>query len=459
MKHRILVVDNEIRLAEVLAASLTHAGYAADASGDARAALALIEKENVDLVITDMRMPEMDGRALLHAIKRTSPDIPVIMITAYTSVRDAVELVKEGAFDYVSKPFETDEILQTIARALRLSDVVQDNKRLRDELGRRYDFQNLIGTSATFRRVIELVTKVCDSRATVLLTGESGTGKELVARAIHFNSARRDKQFVAVNCAAIPEGLLESELFGHTKGAFTGAISNRTGRFKLADGGTIFLDEIGDMPASIQAKILRVLQERSFEPLGSTRTEQVDVRVIAATHKDLRSSAANGGFREDLYYRLNVFPIQLPPLRERREDIAPLAMHFLHKLANETGKRLVNFTPQAIQTMTEYAWPGNIRELMNCVERAVIVARGTTVDVSDLPAYLFDSPKPASEPKLGQSDLDSDLVAFERERIVRALDEANGVQIRAAELLGISERSLWYRLKKLKIDVVKRVSA
>ncbi len=448
MKHRILVVDNEIRLAEVLAASLTHAGYAADASGDARAALALIEKENVDLVITDMRMPEMDGRALLHAIKRTSPDIPVIMITAYTSVRDAVELVKEGAFDYVSKPFETDEILQTIARALRLSDVVQDNKRLRDELGRRYDFQNLIGTSATFRRVIELVTKVCDSRATVLLTGESGTGKELVARAIHFNSARRDKQFVAVNCAAIPEGLLESELFGHTKGAFTGAISNRTGRFKLAD-----------MPASIQAKILRVLQERSFEPLGSTRTEQVDVRVIAATHKDLRSSAANGGFREDLYYRLNVFPIQLPPLRERREDIAPLAMHFLHKLANETGKRLVNFTPQAIQTMTEYAWPGNIRELMNCVERAVIVARGTTVDVSDLPAYLFDSPKPASEPKLGQSDLDSDLVAFERERIVRALDEANGVQIRAAELLGISERSLWYRLKKLKIDVVKRVSA
>ena len=459
MKHRILVVDNEIRLAEVLAASLNHAGYATEAVGDAKSAFALIEREPIDLVITDMRMPEMDGRALLHAVKRANPDIPVIMITAYTSVRDAVELVKEGAFDYVSKPFETDEILQTIARALKLSDVVQDNKRLRDELGRRYDFESLIGTSAAFRRVIELVTKVCNSRATVLLTGESGTGKELVARAIHFNSERRDKPFIAVNCAAIPEGLLESELFGHIKGAFTGAIANRIGRFKLADNGTIFLDEIGDMPTSIQAKILRVLQERSFEPLGSTRTEQVDVRVIAATHKDLRASSANGGFREDLYYRLNVFPIKLPPLRERRDDIGPLAMHFLQKLASETGKRIVNFTPQAIQTMTEYAWPGNIRELMNCVERAVIVAHGTSVDASDLPTYLFESSAHVVEQKLANSDLDSDLAAFERERILQALDEAKGIQIRAAERLGISERSLWYRLKKLRIDVVKQVSA
>ena len=459
MKHRILIVDNEIRLAEVLAAALSDAGYAAEAIGDAKSAITAIDKGPIDLVITDMRMPEMDGRALLHAIKRANADIPVIVITAYTSMRDAVELVKEGAFDYVAKPFETDEILQTIARALKLSDVVQDNKRLRDELGCRYDFQHLVGASAAFRRVIELVTKVCDSRATVLLTGESGTGKELVARAIHFNSERRDKPFIAVNCAAIPEGLLESELFGHIKGAFTGAIATRAGRFKLADGGTIFLDEIGDMPTSIQAKILRVLQERSFEALGSTRTEQVDVRVIAATHKDLRASAASGNFREDLYYRLNVFPIQLPPLRERREDIGPLAMHFLQKLAHEMGKRIVGFTPQAMQAMAGYLWPGNIRELMNCVERAVIVTRGTTVDFSDLPAYLFEPLKPAAEPAFNHGDLDTDLATFERERIVRALDDAKGIQIRAAELLGISERSLWYRLKKLKIDVVKRVSA
>lgn len=459
MKHRILIVDNEIRLAEVLAVALSDAGYAAEAVSDAKSALAVIDKDPIDLVITDMRMPEMDGRALLHAIKRANADIPVIMITAYTSVRDAVELVKEGAFDYVAKPFETDEILQTIERALKLSEVVQDNKRLRDELGCQYDFQNLVGASAAFRRVIDLVTKVCDSRTTVLLTGESGTGKELVARAIHFNSERRDKSFVAVNCAAIPEGLLESELFGHIKGAFTGAIANRIGRFKLADGGTIFLDEIGDMPTSIQAKILRVLQERSFEALGSTRTEQVDVRVIAATHKDLRASAAAGNFREDLYYRLNVFPIQLPPLRERRDDIRPLAMHFLQKLANETGKRIVGFTPRAIQAMAEYLWPGNIRELMNCVERAVIVTRGTTIDFSDLPTYLFEPQKATAEPAFNHGDLDTDLAIFERDRIVRALDDAKGIQIRAAELLGITERSLWYRLKKLKIDVVKRVSA
>jgi two-component system response regulator AtoC len=458
VQHRILIVDNEIRLAEVLAATLAHNGYRTDALGSAKEALEIIDKEPVDLVISDLRMPEMSGRQLLHEIKRRSPDIPVIIITAYTSVRDAVELVKEGAFDYVSKPFETDDIATAVARALKLSDVVRDNRRLRGELEQRYRFDQLIGTSAPFRQVIELITKVCESRTTVLLTGESGTGKELVARAIHFNSPRQDLPFIAVNCAAIPEGLLESELFGHSKGAFTGAVSNRVGRFKDADGGTIFLDEIGDIPAATQAKILRVLEERTFEPVGSTRPEQVDVRIIAATHKDLRQAVAAGNFREDLYYRLHVFPIVIPSLRERPDDIPLIAAHFLNQLANETGKRIVNFTPRAMALMTAYAWPGNIRELMNCIERAVIVARGSTIDVSELPPYLFDLNGKPVQAKTIPSDLDAELTRIEREYILDALNQTGGVQIKAAEMLGISERSLWYRLKKLKIDLVTRAS-
>ncbi len=458
MQHRILVVDNEFRLAEVLAASLAHVGYRTSAFGSAREALEIVDKESVDLVISDMRMPEMDGRELLHKIKQRSPDIPVVMITAYTSVRDAVELVKEGAFDYVSKPFETDDIVNTVSRALKLSDVVRDNKRLRRELEQRYRFDNLIGNSEPFRQVIELITKVCESRATVLLTGESGTGKELVARAIHFNSPRRDQPFVAINCAAIPEGLLESELFGHTKGAFTGAISSRLGRFKSADGGTIFLDEIGDMPAATQAKILRVLQERAFEPVGSARTEHVDVRVIAATHKDLRQAVAANTFRDDLYYRLNVFPIALPPLRERIGDIPLLSVHFLNQLVIETGKRIVNFTPRAMAVMSAYPWPGNIRELMNCIERAVIVSRGPALDVTELPSYLFEFNDRILQTEALPANLDSELVRLERSFILKALNETDGVQSKAAELLGITERSLWYRVKKLKIDLVTRVN-
>jgi transcriptional regulator with GAF, ATPase, and Fis domain len=318
------------------------------------------------------------------------------------------------------------------ARALKLSDVVRDNKRLRSELERRYRFDQLIGTSAPFRQVIELITKVCESRATVLLTGESGTGKELVARAVHFNSPRQDQPFVAINCAALPEGLLESELFGHAKGAFAGAVSSRMGRFKAADGGTVFLDEIGDMPAATQAKILRVLQERTFEPVGSTRSEQVDVRIIAATHKDLRQAVAEGNFREDLYYRLNVFPIVIPSLRERSDDIPLLAAHFLNQLANETGKRIVNFTPRAMALMTAYAWPGNIRELMNCIERAVIVSRGSTIDVSELPPYLFDLNGKPVQAKTIPADLDTELMRIEREYILGALNQTGGVQIKAA---------------------------
>ena len=446
--QRVLVVDDEQRLADLVCLSLTDQGYAASAHIRAADALAVFDREHVDLVISDLRMPDMDGRQLMHEVKQRSPDTAVIIMTAYASVRDAVDLVKEGAYDFVPKPFDMDELLAAVERALQLTSTVRDNKRLRAELEGRYRFDQMIGTSARFRAVIAAVTEVCESRATVLLRGESGTGKELVARAIHFNSLRRAAPFVAVNCAAIPEGLLESELFGHVKGAFTGAVQSREGRFRAADGGTLFLDEIGDMPLPIQAKILRVLQERTFEPLGSTRSEQVDVRIVVATHRDLQQMVAEGSFREDLYYRLNVFPIVLPSLRERLEDLEMLAIHFLKHFTEEMGKRVLIFSADALQAMRAYHWPGNIRELQNCVERAVIVSRSQVIEVADLPPYLFDQDRRTSGFADLPSDLDAALAAVERDWIVEALRRAEGVQVRAAHLLGIAERSLWHRIKK-----------
>ena len=458
MRHRILIVDDEVRLADVLTVALDDLGYAAVAAETAAEALRMLAQDTFDLVLSDLRLPGMDGRGLLGEIRRLYPEIPVVLITAFASVRDAVDLVKEGAFDYIAKPFEMEDVAATVERALRLNEVVKDNERLRAELEGRYSFDHLIGSSAPFRRVIEQVTEVCESRATVLLTGESGTGKEVVAKAIHFNSPRAKKPFIALNCAAIPAGLLESELFGHVKGAFTGALANRAGRFQLAHGGTILLDEIGDMPVAIQAKILRVLQERTFEPVGGTQTVEIDVRVIAATHKDLRQTVKDGAFREDLYYRLNVFPIELPALRERKEDITLIASYFLRQFNDDMGKRITGFTPAAQGAMLSYRWPGNIRELQNCVERSVIVARGTVIDLADLPRYVLDGASaPEASPEL-PSDIDTELMRQERAFIIRALEESGGVQIRAAELLGISERSLWHRIKKHDIRIVKRAA-
>jgi DNA-binding NtrC family response regulator len=457
--HTILIVDDEKRLAELLSASIADRGYRTIVCGSAEEALEAFDPVTIDLVISDLRMPGLDGRTLLNEIRAQAPDMPVVLITAYTSMRDAVEMVKEGAFDYISKPFEMDEILATLERALKLGDAMRENARLRSEIQGRNGFEQLVGTSPAFRRVIEQIGEVCSSRATVLLTGESGTGKEVVARAIHFNSPRKSKPFIAVNCAAIPEGLIESELFGHLKGAFTGAVANRRGRFADADQGTVFLDEIGDMPVAVQAKILRVLQERNFEPVGSGRTEMVDTRVIAATNRDLRQAVSQSAFREDLFYRLNVFPIALPALRERKEDIPALAQHFL-KLATETiGKRIVGVTPAALAAMSNYHWPGNLRELQNCIERAVIVARGSTVDVSDLPRDLFEPGARAERPTRRRTDdLDKELARIEKTFILEALRETHGVQSKAAKLLGINERSLWHRVKKLGIAITKRAS-
>ncbi|QNH75956.1 sigma-54-dependent Fis family transcriptional regulator [Pseudomonas protegens] len=463
MTHNLLVVDDEPKLCDLLSSALSQDGIQVFTASNGLHALKVLEQEDIDLVISDWRMPGMDGPQLLGEIKQRYPNLPVIVMTAYSTVKNAVQSMRNGAYDYIAKPFDIDELDITVSKALQFRDILKDNQRMRAELDEHQQFDSLVGDSPTFRRVLQAVDSVRDSNATILLTGESGTGKEMVARAIHKHGNRADKPFVAVNCAAIPEGLLESEMFGHRKGAFTGAVADRIGRFQQADKGTLFLDEVGDMPLALQAKILRALQERVIEPVGDPRERKVDVRVIAATNKNLLEAVANKEFREDLYYRLNVFPIPLPALRERVEDIAPLARHFAHSLG-AAGKRITGFSPQALQAMASYAWPGNIRELQNCVERATIVARASVIEESDLPGYLFDTPPAGAEgrPLLGvnapvPSDLDAALAEVERSYILAALQQSNGVQAAAAQMIGISERSFWYRLKKLGIQVDKIV--
>ncbi|KVV01851.1 MULTISPECIES: sigma-54-dependent transcriptional regulator [Pseudomonas] len=462
MSHNVLVVDDEPKLCDLLSSALSQNDVHVFTASNGVQALAILEQEDIDLVISDWRMPGMDGPQLLAEVKQRYSHLPVIVMTAYSTVKNAVQSMRNGAYDYIAKPFDIDELDITVHKALQFRDILRDNARMRAELDQHQPFDNLIGDSPSFRRVLQAIDSVRDSSATILLTGESGTGKEMVARAIHKHGSRADKPFVAVNCAAIPEGLLESEMFGHRKGAFTGAVTDRVGRFMQADKGTLFLDEVGDMPLALQAKILRALQERVIEPVGDPRERKVDVRVIAATHKNLLEAVANKEFREDLYYRLNVFPIQLPALRERIEDIAPLARHFAHNLGATAGKRITGFSPDALQAMAEYNWPGNIRELQNCVERATIVATSSTIEDSDLPPYLF-SAQPHQQCGVLESgpsvppDLEAALAEVEKAYILAALQQANGVQAAAAQLIGISERSFWYRLKKLDIHVEKIV--
>jgi DNA-binding NtrC family response regulator len=465
MTHNLLVVDDEPKLCDLLSSALSQNGVQVFTASNGLHALKVLEQEEIDLVISDWRMPGMDGPQLLAEIKQRYPSLPVIVMTAYSTVKNAEQSMRNGAFDYIAKPFDIDELDITVSKALQFRDILKDNQRMRAELDEHRQIDSLVGDSPTFRRVLQAVDSVRESNATILLTGESGTGKEMVARAIHQHGNRADKPFVAVNCAAIPEGLLESEMFGHRKGAFTGAVADRVGRFQQADKGTLFLDEVGDMPLALQAKILRALQERVVEPVGDPRARKVDVRVIASTNKDLLQAVADKTFREDLYYRLNVFPIPLPALRERTEDIAPLARHFAHTLGATAGKRLSGFSAEALRVMSEYRWPGNIRELQNCVERATIVASGTQIEECDLPGYLFSTPASnaeASPAALGTSnavpsDLEAALAEVEKAYILAALQQSQGVQAAAAQLIGISERSFWYRLKKLGIQVDKIV--
>jgi DNA-binding NtrC family response regulator len=461
MSRRILVVDDEPKLCDLLVSALQSDELQVLSAANGVAALQVLEQESVELIISDSRMPGMDGAALLAEVKVRYPLLPVIVMTAYSTVKNAVQAMRNGAYDYIAKPFDIDELEVTVHKALQFGDILRDNARLRAELDVHQEIDSLVGESPAFARVLQAIDSVRDSSATILLTGESGTGKEMVARAIHNHGSRASQPFIAVNCAAIPEGLLESEMFGHRKGAFTGALADRVGRFVQADKGTLFLDEVGDMPLPLQAKMLRALQERVIEAVGDSRQRKVDVRVIAATNKGLLDAVAHKTFREDLYYRLNVFPIPLPALRERVEDIVPLARHFARTLGSSSGKRLNGFSAEALQAMTQYAWPGNIRELQNCVERAIIVARGGTIERADLPGYLFDAADTASAaealaaPGAIPDDLDGRLAALEKQFILAALEQSHGVQAAAAQRLGISERSFWYRLKKLGIQVEK----
>jgi DNA-binding NtrC family response regulator len=400
-------------------------------------------------VITDMKMPGMDGMQVLKAVKSRSPETLVIVATAFGTVDVAVEAMKAGAYDYITKPFNRDELRLTVAKALQLRGLAVENRRLKEELSDKTDYRTIVGSSRGMERVFEIVRKVADTDASVLITGESGTGKELVARSIHHKSGRRDAPFIAINCAAIPRDLLESELFGHVKGAFTGAIKDKTGKFQLADGGTLFLDEVGELPLELQPKLLRALQEKVVEPVGGTKPYKLDVRVVAATNLDIEKALAESTFREDLYYRLAVIPIHLPPLRERREDIALLLRYFCGK----HGAGMVNFSHDAIVTLSSYRWPGNVRELENLVERLLIMRGGDTLTVDDLPDKICSGgPAPGASPKPGSvvnlPDEGYSLEQLEREVVVEALERNLWNQTAAARFLRIPRHTLLYRMEK-----------
>lgn len=450
-KTHILVIDDEKNYLLVLEALLTDAGYSVTALNDPETALAFLEESEVDVIITDMKMPRITGREVLERVKKNWPYIPVCIMTAFGSIEGAVDVMKYGAFDYITKPFSNDELLLSTQNASELARVHRQYRALRANLEDRYGTHQIIGRSKAIREVLDMVDRAAPSRSTVLITGESGTGKELVARAIHFSSPRNSGPFVSVNCMALNPGVLESELFGHEKGSFTGAMAMRRGRFEQADGGTLFLDEIGELTPELQVKLLRVLQERRFERVGGVEEIEVDIRVVAATNKDLMKEVESGAFREDLYYRLNVVHIGLPPLRERREDIHLLVSHFIDKLSRENGMPAKTFTPEAQDYLTGYEWPGNIRQLQNVVERCLVLVAGDSVSVDDLPPEIRDEEsqlKSAVDLLPVRLDLADTLEKIEAALIRRALVRAEFVQVKAAELLGISKSLLQYKLKK-----------
>jgi two-component system, NtrC family, response regulator len=448
----ILVVDDEINYLTVMETLLGDAGYEVLTAPSALEAIRIAEAADLDLVLTDMKMPKMTGIELLEQLQRLYPDLPVIIMTAFGTVEKAVSAMKKGAFDYILKPFKNDEILVTIAKALEHRHLILANRMLNQELDKKYGFPNIVGESRVMEEILALVKRVAASRATVLITGESGTGKELIARAIHQCSNRAAKSFISVNCAALTETLLESELFGHERGAFTHAVAMRKGRFELADSGTLFMDEVAEMSQGLQVKLLRVLQEMEFERVGGNRTIKVDVRVVAASNRDLKEEVEAGRFREDLFYRLNVVHLHLPPLRERQEDIPLLAAHFIKKYVQENLRDKTRITPEAVKVLMQYGWPGNIRELENVMERAVILCSNNVISPQDLPGELA--------PTAAESQVDVDrfiplntplpeaLDAIEEQMIRRALEKSGQVQVRAAELLGITKSLLQYKLKK-----------
>jgi two-component system NtrC family response regulator len=441
---RILVVDDEPAQLELVGGFLRKQGFEVGEAASGRAAVARFKQEPFDLVLTDQRMPDLSGLDVLEAVRAASPETAVVIMTAYGTIETAVSAVKAGAADYLAKPLNLDELLHRIHQIQDRRRLLTENRELRAALAERHRVEGIIGESGPMQEVLSVVRRVASSDATVLIRGESGTGKELIAKALHYASPRAAGALVKVNCAALAESLLEAELFGHEKGAFTGAVTARKGRFELADGGTLFLDEIGDLPPHLQVKLLRVLQEREFERVGSSRPVKVDVRLLAATHRNLETLVREGRFRDDLYYRINVVTIQLPPLRERREDLLLLVDHFLRVFADKNGKGIRGLTREARAALLRYDYPGNVRELENLIERAVVLTRDDVVGLTDLPLTLDAQ---ASEPE-GGAGLVAAVEGLERRMIREALAKADGIQTRAAELLGIGGRVLRYKLKK-----------
>ena len=461
MPEHLLVVDDATSMRELLAILFEREGYTVSVAASAEEAVAMLRELPIDLVLTDMNMPGMSGLELVRLVRSGAipqhVDLPMVMVTAYGTTQSAIQAMKEGASDYVLKPFDNDELRIVVRKALGRQALIQENETLKTAL--KQGFGEIIGTSAPMQAVYSMVRRIQDSQISCLVRGESGTGKELVARAIHDGSPRASAPFVAVNCGAIPEGLIESELFGHRRGAFTGALRDRVGYFAAANHGTLFLDEIGEMPLSAQVKLLRVLQERRVTQVGDTQAQDIDVRIIAATNRNLEEEIQAGRFREDLYYRLNVVPIELPPLRERRGDIGLLAEHFVRHYAGVHGKPVRGFADEVIEVLRVYAWPGNVRELQNAMEGAVAMEQGPQITLSSLPRRLRSESDLASTAEIGAVlvgedgvDLDSILAQVESQYLQAALDTAQGNKTRAAALLGMSFRSFRYRLAKLELE-------
>jgi two-component system NtrC family response regulator len=455
----ILVIDDEPNYRLILSEIAKEEGYEVLTAESAEQAIPTIRETDLDLVITDMRMPGMDGMELLKEVKILNAELPVIMITAFGEVEKAVAAMQAGAFNFLTKPFNNEELLVSIKKAVDHYALVRENLRLRDEVSGRYNFANIIGKDKKMRLIFSLIEKIAPTTASVLISGESGTGKELVVRAIHFNSPRRESPLISLNCAGLPEHLLESELFGHEKGAFTGAVALRKGRFEVADTGTIFLDEIGEMPMNLQAKLLRVLQEKTFERLGSTKPLTVDVRIVAATNKDLKEEISRGNFREDLYYRLNVLNIHLPPLRERIGDLPLLTTHFISKFAKQLDRPDLKISNNALRYLSRMTWEGNVRELENTIERAAILCDDNCIEVTDVQINTESISGPgASTSSLAIDHLPAGeklpkfLDNIEKILLENALTEASGIQAHAAESLGITKSLLQYKMKKYQIS-------
>jgi two-component system NtrC family response regulator len=452
----ILIVDDEKNYPLILGAVLEEEGFETFAANSGADAFEILKNTDVDLVLTDMKMPSMDGMELLEKIKAKDEELPVIMMTAHGTVDKAVEAMQKGAYNYILKPFDNDRLILYVNKAISMYRVIKENRRLRNAAELQYSFGNIIGKSKVMQDVFDTIRKVAPSTATVLIEGGSGTGKELVAKSTHFNSLRRDKPFVAVNCSALAESLLESELFGHEKGAFTGAVAMKKGRFELADGGTLFLDEISELSQSLQVKLLRILQEKVFERVGGVRPISVDIRIIAATNKNFKEEMEQGQFREDLYYRLNVVHFVLPLLRERQEDILLLVNHFINKYGDErkSADPVTGLDQKVERLFYDYSWPGNVRELENVVERAMVMCQGSEIKVSDLPnefkENIYNTLHIEEIP--ANAKLDEVLTKIEKRMINRALKLTNNVQSQAAELLGIGKSGLNWKIKKFKLD-------